>query len=122
MNKKIQFTVLLFTILCHSNQSFAQSDTKDDIRHILYVENPEENTLYSIPCYDSLGNVFQVKKRFDHKPDFTDSVEFSRIIPIELRKMHDEYELQQKKEMDSLMKNNSKKKPTIKKKELNRKV
>ncbi|MEY4702428.1 MAG: hypothetical protein RIR96_325 [Bacteroidota bacterium] len=116
MNKKIQFTGLLFTLFCHSNQSFAQSDTKNDIRHIFYVENPEENTLYSIPCYDSLGNVFQVKKRFDHKPNFTDSVEFSRIIPVELGKMFDEYELQQKKEMDSLMKNKPKTKTTIKKK------
>jgi len=80
------------------------------------VENPEENTLYSIPHYDSLGNVFQVKKKYDHQPNLKDSVEFSRIIPIEIDIMQKEYELSEKREMDAMMNISPKKKTTIKKK------
>jgi hypothetical protein len=112
---------ILFSVFCLflSFQVSAQKDEMSVMKGILAVSDGEENTLYSIPNYDSLGNVFQVKKKFDHKPNFKDSLEFSRIIPIELRKMFQEYELAQEREMNSMKKNNNPKKKAINKKRIN---
>ena len=37
---------------------------------------------YSIPCYDSLGNVTVYKKTYDHIPTKQDTVEFGHTIDV----------------------------------------
>ena len=48
----------------------------------LNTSGQEKYILYSIPTYDSLGNVYQTQRAFDHIPTKQDSIQFE----IESRK------------------------------------
>jgi hypothetical protein len=47
----------------------------------------QKYTLYSIPTYDSAGNLYGVQKNFDHLPTKEDSIQFQ----IESRKYIDNW-------------------------------
>ena len=48
-------------------------------------------TLTSIPTYDSLGNVYQVNKNYDHIPTSKDSADFLKESRISIHKMIDSF-------------------------------
>ena len=52
-------------------------------------ESKQTYTLESIPTYDSLGNVYNVKKEYNHKPTHEDSVEFEIESDKEIKKTMD---------------------------------
>ena len=52
-------------------------------------KNKKTYTLESIPTYDSLGNLYGIKKTYDHIPTHNDSIEFEIESDIEIKKMID---------------------------------
>lgn len=68
--------LLIFLFLLHHS---AKAQTMKDS---FYVE--------SIPTFDSLGNMYTVKKLFFHAPSFEDSMQFFKEADIEVSKMINE--------------------------------
>ena len=50
----------------------------------------EKYTLQSIPHYDSLGNLYAVKKTYDHIPTAADSADFLKESKISILQMMDD--------------------------------
>ncbi len=102
----------LFSSLClfFSFQVSAQKNEMSILKRIQTDTDGEENTLYSVPTYDSLGNFFQVKKRYDHLPTQLDSIAFANSLSGEIHKMMDEYGREQQEYYVSIKKMNIQKK------------
>ena len=102
----------LFSSLClfFSFQVSAQKNEMSILNKIRTDTDGEENTLYSVPTYDSLGNFFQVKKSFDHPPTNSDSIAFAKSISAEIHKMMDEYGREQQEYYESIKTMNIQKK------------
>jgi hypothetical protein len=64
MKKIITTIVFIFTL----NNVFSQNKRDTTI------------TWYSVPCYDSLGNLTIYKKTYNHIPTRYDTIEFGHII------------------------------------------
>ena len=112
--KIIPFSILS---LFFSFQVFAQKNELSVLKKIRTDKDGEENTLYSIPHLDSMGNEFQVKKRFDHTPTRVDSVIFAYCISTEIQRMMDEYGREQQEYYESIKKMNIQKEKTKPKKQ-----
>lgn len=110
MNMNIKATFFSFFCLVLSFQASAQKNEMSILNKIRTDTNVEENTLYSIPHYDSLGNFFQVKKSFDHPPTHSDSIAFAKSISVEIHKMMDEYGREQQEYYESIKTMNIQKK------------
>ena len=110
MNMIIKATLFSSLCLFFSFQVSAQKNEMSILKRIQTDTDGEENTLYSIPHYDSLGNLFQVRKRFNHTPTHADSIAFANSISGEIHKMMDEYGREQKEYYESIKTMNIQKK------------
>jgi hypothetical protein len=91
-----------FFCLFFSFHVTAQKNDLSVLKRIRSDSNGEENTLYSIPHYDSLGNEFKVRKGFDHPPTLEDSIVFANSISGEIDKMMEEYRREQQQYYESI--------------------
>jgi hypothetical protein len=105
--KSIYFSIFLCFV---SIQVFAQKNELSVLKKIQTDTDGEENTLYSIPHYDSLGNLFQVRERFDHTPTHADSIVFAYCISTKIHKMMEEYGREQQEYYESIKTMNIQKK------------
>lgn len=105
--KSIYFSIFFCFV---SFQVFSQKNELIVLKKIQTDTDGEENTLYSIPHYDSLGNLFQVRKRFDHTPTHADSIVFAYCISTEIQKMMEEYGREQQEYYESIKAMNIEKK------------
>jgi hypothetical protein len=94
----------LFSSLClfFSFQVSAQKNEVNIMKGISFDSNGEVNTLYSIPHYDSMGNLFQIRKRYECLPTQADSIAFANSISGEIHKMMEEYGREQQEYYESI--------------------
>jgi hypothetical protein len=75
--KQVRLTLILIFLFSFEPKGKAQT-----MKDSFYVE--------SIPTFDSLGNMYTVKKLFFHAPSFEDSMQFFKEAEIEVSKMFNE--------------------------------
>jgi len=56
---------------------------------LAFSQTSKQFELYSLPCYDSLGNQFQAKKSYYHIPTAEDSAAFRISSRVEISQMMD---------------------------------
>jgi hypothetical protein len=102
MKNKLKFFFITYCSSLVSISAYSQQTEERILNRIRPEKDGEKNTLYSLDTYDSMGNLFMVRKKFDHQPTYSDCVEFAREIPTEIDKMMKKYGEDQQKYFDSI--------------------
>jgi hypothetical protein len=114
--RQIIFAIIIQIGSISAQQVYSQTNDEDWERNISKDNNGKSNTLYSLFCYDSAGNQFQVMKEFDHVPNRQDSIEFAGTIQSEIHKMMEKYYEEYRREHPVINPVPAKKSPKRKKK------